>query len=1667
MKTKKFNKFLSLLLALLLVVGMLPATAMAANTSVSTAEALTTALANAADGDTITLTGAITGNFSYTGSAGKTVTIDGGGKTITGAPGTDTPALTLSGGGTVILKNVTLQGGNMSSHSCGLSVSGGTNVYGDADVIGGPASTSSIGLLCSNAGATVVIDSAIGGNVSGDNGISYGLRSISGTVAVTTATGGPVYGSYGSSYGIANAAANVYAGSATGGNVNLSHGKSYGVGNLSGGSGCVSVGTAQGGGYYIDGTSYGVSNNGSGTVNVSQATGGSSQYQGSSYSVYNSGTGTVNAGTTTGDIDTNTAAGATTNTGSATATLTLNKGTGASCVLDSITVAFSGTTTSVGTLPPVSKDGVVGTWYTTDTLSAGTEFTGTTVNGETVLYSSFYTASSSFTATTDSSTANDTATLGLVGTSAASSSDSIATAAISNGHIDITSISAGAATVTVTDSNSHSATIAVTVNGDGSITIGTITKYVSSNDTPTVTFVDTNNDGTLSKEEVDAQLSSFLMTAGSAFTAIFPNVTAIGESAFKDRTGLTGQLSLPYSLTTIGSEAFSGCTGLTTALIISSNVTTISDKAFYGCSGISGSLTLPEGLLSIGTSAFYGCNKLNGGLDIPDSVTAIGGHAFDGCYSFNGSLQLSSGLTSISAFAFSGCRSFTGNLSIPANVTAIGGYAFNGCSGFTGTLTLPSGLETIGGFAFSGCNSLSGTLSIPNSVTSIGDSAFSGGNSTNGFTGAVVIPYGITQIPDAAFNYCSNISSVTLPSTVTYLGSGAFYSCSSLSSVTFWGPSAPSVETNTFSYIASGAVIHVLPSATGFDSSTWNGLTVEKDLVQTIAPAITSDDHATVTSGVGGTFQVTATGTGTITYSLSGANLPACVTIDSASGLMTIADTVTMADNGKQFTVKASSGTLPDTTQTFTLTVQSPAGALASTLTGLGFTAAVSDSTVTVTGTKTATATLELAIPSGVTVLWKASLTGTVSNPLMQLTGAGIFELSDGGEITNTSGKAILCLNQKLVISGGTVSAGGTVLETAYAQYAPALTMTGGTVRSTSANSTGYAMVVGGKTIISGGTVDAGGGKSILLNNAVVVYRSDLLSDIDSGSLSASVSVDPSKTYAMPGEAQGLTATGYSATEGNVTAAWTVLPGQGTGIAVYYTGAGGGSWQISWPGVSVVGSKQSLAYDANGGSGTLTGTTVYYGQSYTVSANAFTKSSYNFTGWNTQADGKGTAYAAGAVLTGADSSDAVILYAQWSTADSGGGNGSGGSSGGSTPAPAAPSASVSGSTATTTVKPTIGTDGKATAAVTAAQIGDALEKAQEASKTGDPLDVKIKVEGTSGVNSVAATIPSDSVKKLASGGISGLTVSSGLGDLTFGKDALKTISGAASGDVKVTASKVESSTLSDDAKKVVGSHPVYEFSVTSGGKTISEFGGTVTASLPYTPAAGEDPKAIVIYYIAADGTLTMVPDAHYDEATGRVVFTTTHFSTYAVGYNKVSFRDVADTAWYSQAVSYLAARGITSGTTTTTFGPNTVLTRGQFITMLLKAYGIAPETNSGDNFSDAGSTYYTGYLASAKKLGVSDGIGGNLFAPNKAVTRQEMFTMLYNALKAIDKQPEGTSGKALSDFSDASNVASWATDAMNELAKTGTISGNGGKLSPTNTTTRAEMAQVLYNLLGK
>jgi len=312
----------------------------------------------------------------------------------------------------------------------------------------------------------------------------------------------------------------------------------------------------------------------------------------------------------------------------------------------------------------------------------------------------------------------------------------------------------------------------------------------------------------------------------------------------------------------------------------------------------------------------------------------------------------------------------------------------------------------------------------------------------------------------------------------------------------------------------------------------------------------------------------------------------------------------------------------------------------------------------------------------------------------------------------------------------------------------------------------------------------------------------------------------------------------------------------------------------------------------------------------------------------------------------------------------------------------------------------------------------------------------IAVQSVPDVDTYTLYIP---VQNLTTPGEQGkIAFKTNYGNVTVPSNMLTGVEGSTGSKAQISIGQGDKNNLPAKVKSTIADKPLIQLSLSIDSKQVdwNNPNAPVTVSIPYTPTTEElaDPESIIIWYIDGSGNVATIPNGHYDPATGMVTFSTTHFSYYAVAYNHVCFTDVAAGAWYNKAVSFIAARGITSGTDNGNFNPDAKLTRGEFIVLLMRAYGIAPDMNSSDNFSDAGNTYYTGYLAAAKRLGISTGIGNNMYAPDKEITRQEMLTLLYNALRIIGQLPQDNSDKTLEQFS---------------------------------TTTRAEMAQVLYNLLGE
>ncbi len=488
-----------------------------------------------------------------------------------------------------------------------------------------------------------------------------------------------------------------------------------------------------------------------------------------------------------------------------------------------------------------------------------------------------------------------------------------------------------------------------------------------------------------------------------------------------------------------------------------------------------------------------------------------------------------------------------------------------------------------------------------------------------------------------------------------------------------------------------------------------------------------------------------------------------------------------------------------------------------------------------------------------------------------------------------------------------------------------------------------------------------------------------------------------------------------------------------------------------------------VSFDKNGGTVEATPSTISVatGMQLGTFPTAPTRTGYTFSGWNTAADGGGTVVTTTMIVTGD-----ITVYAKWTPTSSGSGSASGSGGSGGSGSSNTPQTTVTGSKATTTASVSADSNGTAQATITQSQMNNATAKAIAASKEqGSASSVEIQVMAPANTKTLETLIPAAAVTALTEENVESLTIASPVASVTFGASALHTISSAAASDVTIAVASVDKTSLSETVRQLVGDRPVLNLSVTSGDSTISQFGGAVTVAIPYTPQAGEDTSALVIYYINAEGSLETVSNGQYDAAAKAVTFTTSHFSQYAIGYNQVGFADVTESDWYGQCVDFIAARGITNGTDGK-YCPSAKLTRGDFLVMLMRAYSIAADEVSTNNFNDAGNTYYTNYLSAAKRLGITNGIGDNLFAPSKTITRQEMFAMLYNCLMAIDALPSSSTESARVSFTDSDQVAAWAEEAVTLFAETGTIHGNNGQVLPTSTATRAELAQLLYNLLA-
>ena len=319
-------------------------------------------------------------------------------------------------------------------------------------------------------------------------------------------------------------------------------------------------------------------------------------------------------------------------------------------------------------------------------------------------------------------------------------------------------------------------------------------------------------------------------------------------------------------------------------------------------------------------------------------------------------------------------------------------------------------------------------------------------------------------------------------------------------------------------------------------------------------------------------------------------------------------------------------------------------------------------------------------------------------------------------------------------------------------------------------------------------------------------------------------------------------------------------------------------------------------------------------------------------------------------------------------------------------------------------------------------------------------------------------------------------------DLTaYTDESIKTLSAAAEAVIrgKVIAKQTEVDAM---AKAIENAIAALVKKPSSGGGFSS---GSFFPSYPVTtPGKTENGTVTVSTKNATSGstvTITVKPDDGFkldeltvidkngnelkltDKGNGKYTFTmpTSKVEVNATFVKEVEtspFGDVSTSAYYYEAVKWAQKKGITGGIGNGLFGPNQPCTHAQIVTFLWRAAG-SPVVNYAMNMSDVPEgSYYAEAVRWALSEGITTGTTENTFSPDSECTRAQAVAFLfrYAASEAVTLQ------ELVSGFSDADSVPGYALPAMNWALAEEIVQGNGSKLMPNDSCTRAQIVTFLF-----
>lgn len=178
---------------------------------------------------------------------------------------------------------------------------------------------------------------------------------------------------------------------------------------------------------------------------------------------------------------------------------------------------------------------------------------------------------------------------------------------------------------------------------------------------------------------------------------------------------------------------------------------------------------------------------------------------------------------------------------------------------------------------------------------------------------------------------------------------------------------------------------------------------------------------------------------------------------------------------------------------------------------------------------------------------------------------------------------------------------------------------------------------------------------------------------------------------------------------------------------------------------------------------------------------------------------------------------------------------------------------------------------------------------------------------------------------------------------------------------------------------------------------------------------------------------------------------------------KLPFTDVSTSDWFYSDVMFVYENGLFSGTDSRSFSPNASMTRAMLVTVLYRLEGESTVTGR-SSFTDVRSgAYYEKAVIWAAANGIVTGTDSTSFSPDTKVTREQLAAILYRY--AQYRKLDTDASAKLNSFTDTDSVSAYASEALGWAVSEGLINGASGKLMPKGDATRAQVAAILHRFV--